>query len=377
MPTEMLLYKNNFVYLISKGGEYGVGINEYKNIHILSDLFNDTCRSMCAFSNNISPYEYFMKNKENLISTNKKELRDIIWSKHPECSNHSPTIIKYFINKYKAKNVLDMCAGWGDRLIGALACGVNLYVGVDPNPCVHPNYANMISTLIPHSPNPTGKYKLYEERFEDIDITKYNETFDLMYSSPPYFDYEKYTDKPGQSHRTFTHQTEWVNGFLKPSIIKCIQALKYNGYLVLYFSQEKGKSYIEPFLQWILYVADIYYIGCMHYTLSNNKKYTHPIFIFKKSKDIPKTILQPKIKIQNKNNIYHFYNNGFDNVKQIIKWLKQNKTNKISIKCNKYSILIAYALCLLKMSDIKLYCYLADNIYQSKIKFYHPNTHFT
>jgi len=393
IPDEMFLYKNNYVYLFgpTKSSQL-VGKNktdnqEYENVHILSDLFNDTCRSLCAFGNSLSPYEYFMKNKEKLMSDAKnkdpKVLREAMWDAVQECSNHSPTIIKYFIKRYKAKKVLDMSSGWGDRLIGALSSGVDLYMGVDPNPCLHPNYADMIRTLINYSPNPAGEYRLLENRFEDVDMKEYTEYFDLMYSSPPYFDYEKYTDKPGQSYKSFKSQDAWITGFLQPSILKCIRSLKYGGHLVLYFSQERGKTYMEQFLQWILYVNEIWYIGCMHFSLNSNTQKTHPIFIFKKSKTIPKTLLNSKLKIKstqkNDNLIYSIQNNSFNHsIKQCIKWLLSNKSDVISISFDKNTLLVAYALCLLKWNTLKLYCYATKNDHnaQMKIKFYHANTKF-
>jgi 16S rRNA G966 N2-methylase RsmD len=396
VPKQVFLYKGKYYYLQFDS-------REYFSVMILSDMFNDICRAKCAFGNNISPLEYYENNKHKLITyLNKKHLkhtefnmRDAIYNNVTECSTHHPGIIKKFIEIYDAKTVLDMSAGWGDRLLGALAAGVDLYVGVDPNPCLHPNYKNMIATLLPYSPNPNGKYIMVEEQFENYEIKKQN-YFDLIYTSPPYFDYEKYTkisDK--QSYISFPTENDWYEGFLQVAILKCIDALSYDGHLVLYLTQERGKSYMEKFLVWMHTHKHIYYMGCIQYS-DQKFRGPHPIFIYKKSKSIPNKLYNPKpiiekIIISNKkfNIVRDDYIIGGTKTRaciQILKSILKNKNIKNIIysgAINGYAqVAIAYGLYLLKRDNIKL-IFIFQNIKSKEISalkemvlWYHTNTEY-
>lgn len=404
VPQILFLYRGNYWYVMWN-------TNDYEKVQILSDLFNDTCRSKCSFADNIAPYDYYKQNEHKIKNELKKKgkaetaynIREQIYHNTIECSVHNPSIIKFFISKYKAKRILDMSAGWGDRLLGALASGVDFYLGVDPNPCLHPSYEHMVELLLPYSPNPNGKYILIEDKFESVKIIdeKYTEYFDLLYSSPPYFDYEKYTDKEGQSHLSFKKENDWYHNFLQPSIQKCIRALKWGGYMVLYLLQQRGKTYMEKFLKWMLYVPNVYYMGCIHY--SDQKFHSHPIFIYRKYNKVPKSLYNPKpvveslqIKLNDSNNkitvnVFHDdYIIGGTKTRAGVMWLKRYLAENKNIERIIYSgaangyaqVMLAYALCLLKKYNIELIL-VSQQINNDEIeaihkiiKLYHPNTTF-
>ena len=393
-PLPYFLYKGEYHYITYK-------VSDYWDVFVLSDFFNDECRMKCAFGSSISPYEYYQKNKENIINSLKSKnieitdlnIRNNMYGLTRECSNHNPAIIKYFIKKYKARKILDISSGWGDRLLGALSCDIDLYFGTDPNGCLHPNYKKMIDLLKPLSPNSNAEFNLNHNTFENVNIT-YND-FDLIFTSPPYFDYEKYTEEKGQSHLSYNTENKWLEEFLKVSILKALNKLKYNGYLVLYFSQEKGKTYMEKFLEWIITLEDIYYIGCMFYSVDNFKS-PHPIFIYKKTKKIPSLLYNPKpiikkINYENKN--YKVFNDNFITggtktraaISLFKKIFKEQKIKQMIYggASNGYAqVAIAYSLYLLKKFDIKLIFVFQDikddetEQLRELTKFYHKNTEF-
>ena len=365
----VFLYKSQFYYLTYNS-------NDYKNIQILSDLFNDDCRVLCKFGNNMAPYDYYQQNKDKLINylKNKKQeinnynLREAIYENLPmECSIHHPALIKQFIKMCKAKKILDVSAGWGDRLLGAIASNIDLYVATDPNPCVHKGYKKMVELLLPYSINPKCMIDIIESPFETANLDKYND-YDLVYTSPPYFDYEKYSNKSGQSHLSFTTEDSWYKNFLQVSINKCIDKLRNGGYLILYISQEKGKTYMEKLLTWLPEQLNIYYLGCMFY--SNEKiKGPNPIFIYKKLLDrIPRRLYNPKViieKINIDNKMYNVVRDDYiiGGTKMragllLLQNILKNKEIKNIIyggATNGYAqICIAYSLYLLKRKDIEL-----------------------
>lgn len=112
---------NNIDYLLN--GKYNYLIydpNKYQ-LYMLSDLFNDKCRALCTFGRHESPYSYYTHNREKILDYLKKKnlpstpinIREEIYLHTKECSVHNPLIIKYFIQKYGAKNILDPSSGWG------------------------------------------------------------------------------------------------------------------------------------------------------------------------------------------------------------------------------------------------------------------------
>jgi hypothetical protein len=256
-------------------------------------MFNDHCRTVCRFRDQLTPIEYFEKNKDMLRKKGLtgRVLRDYIYTHTRECSSHNPLIIKFFIEKTRAKKVLDMSCGWGDRLIGSILAGVDLYYGTDPNTCLHDGYKKIVDVLAPISPNPNIKVVIKAVPFETHHIPDEYGQFDLMYTSPPYFDYEDYTKEKTQSISNFANREDlWLKNFVYVATRKIIDRIRMNGYIVFYFSQGYKNGYMEKFLKFMRYQPDIFYCGNIFFGVTKNKHKNHPIFIYKKSGKIPKQL---------------------------------------------------------------------------------------
>jgi 16S rRNA G966 N2-methylase RsmD len=375
--------KLNNVYNLYVNGEYLYfcldDIHKY-SLYYLSDLFNDECRAICKFDNNISPLDYFSLHKYDIVNRivnkgldiNPNNIREQIFLLSKECSTHNPLLIKYFIDKYKAKRILDFSSGWGDRLIGALLADVDYYLGVDPNECLHKNYKKMIQLF---RPNKTDNYQTRISAFEQYNLDEsMNGTFDLVYTSPPYFDYENYVDKNTrnntQSMESFKSEESWLNKFLYRSLDKCISAIKFDGHIVLYISQKHDKSYVEKMFYWLKNKKNIYYIGNIFKSNMKMEK-IHPIYIFNKSKDIPVNLYNPPIRISSytiKNKLLNVIRDdlliGGTKTRASVLYLKQFLENNPKIKTLVYTgasngygqVAVARSLDLLK-SSIKFLIY--------------------
>ena len=411
--TNIKLPKACFLY---RGESYRLVFSkeDYYNVLILSDLFVDECRSKCKFSRFMSPYDFYYRNKKILVDYIKKnnlELNDInmrdaiYYNIGFECSTHNPGILKFFIEKYKARKILDMSSGWGDRLAACLASDIDIYTGIDPNKCLHSHYKEMIDLLSPYAVNPNATYDMINTSFEKYDCKEIN-YYDVVYTSPPYFNYEDYTGSDSQTYKIYNNEDLWLDNFIKVSIIKSIKALKYGGHLILYFSQEKGKSYMEKFFYWIKTIDELFFMGCIFFSNKNkiNKNkinkinvLPHPIFIFYKSKKVPSILYNPKPVIKsielnsvNINVIREDYVIGGTKTRASLQFFralfKKNKNINQLIylgAANGYAQLaIPYCLYLLKKSDVKL-VFVLQNINNYDIfnlrklsKWYHPNTTF-
>jgi hypothetical protein len=124
--------------------------------------------------------------------------------------------------------MLDMSAGWGDRLITALSLGCD-YTGYDPNINLKEGHDAMIRDF-----GDPAKYKITYEAFEKADVPE--NTFDFLLSSPPFFDVEIY---PGgdQSIKNYPTLDLWFRKFLFVALDKAWKALKINGYLAIHLSE--------------------------------------------------------------------------------------------------------------------------------------------
>ena len=60
-------------------------------------------------------------------------LREKVYEHVKECTQFKPSLAVAVLRLFHAERVLDFSAGWGDRLIGAIAAGVRTYHAWDPN----------------------------------------------------------------------------------------------------------------------------------------------------------------------------------------------------------------------------------------------------
>jgi hypothetical protein len=279
----MKFEENELKYL----GEYTLMIddrNEYDTIELISDYFNEQCRIDCKFfTARGTPHEYFINNFDDIISHLEKNnqeiniinMRDAIWQiGNKACSTFKPKLIKYFIELYGAKRILDISSGWGDRLIGAMASNIECYHGFDPNPCLHIGYKNMIKFFSDVVVNPKAEFIIKELKFENAQLE--NNYYDLVMTSPPYFIMEIYVKNTlRQSERS------WYENYLKVWINKTHNALKVGGILALNIYQLKRESYIYWLLDDMKKDNKWEYLGMISHS-KINKKNPQPTFIWKK-----------------------------------------------------------------------------------------------
>tara|TARA_A100001201_G_scaffold18343_1_gene20768 strand:+ start:447 stop:1658 length:1212 start_codon:yes stop_codon:yes gene_type:complete len=166
-------------------------------------------------------------------------------------SQFKPSIAKGFYDYFKSVNVLDFSAGWGDRLAG-FYCGetTKSYVGIDPNTLNHPNYKKQVEFYKKHQTffEEEKKVDLICEPAEDVDYSKYENYFDTIFTSPPYFNVEKYSDEDTQSYVRYKNIDSWNEDFLHKAIGKMIPTLKKDGILAINIADvysPKAKDYFD------------------------------------------------------------------------------------------------------------------------------------
>jgi tRNA1(Val) A37 N6-methylase TrmN6 len=169
--------------------------------------------------------------------------------------NFRPLIAKYIYEKYSPDNgiVLDPCAGFGGRLLGCMASstGHRTYIGVEPEKRNCEGLIKMKNDL-----NPNFNVSLFSEPFEDFDY--HDEYFDLVFTSPPYYNQELYNpNNKFQSHVKYQNYDDWKVYFLWNFISQSYRSLKTNGIFAVAINDIKGHNLLDDFLTYCSMYFDL------------------------------------------------------------------------------------------------------------------------
>jgi hypothetical protein len=187
---------------------------------------------------------------------------------------------------FRPKRILDMSAGWGDRMLSAAACGVETYLGVDPNTKLANPYVDMIGALCPER---SHDFRVITKAFEDMLPSDFeDEMFDMMFSSPPYYNAEAYSSDPAQSSARYAPEAgvagidNWLNGFMLPSIEIAWTRLHWGGMFIIVLNDNKEQHFTARALHHISTQPGAKYEGMLKYVVKGTP-IVQPIWIFRKS----------------------------------------------------------------------------------------------
>jgi SAM-dependent methyltransferase len=196
-------------------------------------------------------------------------------------SNFKPTVAKYMYDRFAPNgDVLDFSCGYGGRLFGFLASSAKTYVGCEPNTATYTylteialEYNSRKSVTINHLP------------IEDFETSQ---TFDLVFSSPPYFNTEKYCLEPTQSYLRYPTRQLWREGFLKPLVEKSLRYLRPQGTFAINIANVSSYPNLEQDTVELCEEAGFIHCRTLKMRLSKlmGAGFKHePIFCFTKKKD--------------------------------------------------------------------------------------------
>ena len=196
-------------------------------------------------------------------------------------SNFRPTAAKVIYENFGGNGTIwDMSCGWGGRLLGFLSAkNTKHYIGTEPSTKTFEGLLKIKKDF-----SYLGKQvDIYCKGSEVFKPKK--ESLDLCFTSPPYFDTEKYAHEDTQSFMKYPTQTKWVNGFLRKTIENCYSGLKENGYMLINIANTPKYKFIEEETVRISKELGFKQEQTIELTLSSvmgaGYKY-EPIFVFKK-----------------------------------------------------------------------------------------------
>ena len=254
-------------------------------------------------------------------------------------ANFPPLTARWIYEKYlgdlpsqKKYKVWDPCAGWGGRLLGSLCSNVPIhYIGTEVNGknghgydelehfykrCFYEERKQAYRYDKEHHITEEGNViglddgNTQEVWFEGSETIhehgafwdKHENTIDLVFTSPPHYDREQYSEDDEQSYLKFPRYEDWVDGYLEQTLQNAYDLLKVDRYCIINISDIKVGKDIIPLEQDTIRRAlkvGFDYIGkmgmCMNRMIglnpSNSKNYyldtetyttykTEPILVF-------------------------------------------------------------------------------------------------
>jgi len=254
--------------------------------HFHPEIWNVKCRNFKTPMEVFHDDDLFRKaiRKRIKIGTDLKPygIRKILasYSGTQRVSIFRPSVAKAIYDRYCRKRTLDFSAGWGSRLLGAIASEKE-YVGIDPaidTMAMNRALGKKMETL----EYVKCGYKLITDTAEEY-LERDIGTFDLVFTSPPYFDVEHYTDSPTQSYKKFPTYREWLSGFLFKAIQLAVDKLEPNGYFILNVAQWMHND-VRNYMDSIELAHQITWkmrLSALSFSKTNTFKY-EPVLVFRK-----------------------------------------------------------------------------------------------
>lgn len=129
-----------------------------------------------------------------------------------------------FHNSPNVGNVIDVCGGWGDRLLGYMSMlnnntkgeGVNISGNIyinDTNKDLIPSYQSMVSTYLSQNNQNRCYFSAYQAEKLSAENLGLTQRVNFSITSPPYFNRELYKGSRS-SHQCYKTYEDWKSGFL-------------------------------------------------------------------------------------------------------------------------------------------------------------------
>lgn len=276
----------------------------------LANYFHPHMVNVKCLNNYRSPYEQFSDDELFKDAINRwmelgnrpdpSGLRRILRTRDGVRSvvNFKPAIAKYFYDTYAPEDgrILDPCSGYSGRLSGCIASNKNLfYHGIDPDGRTASGSMQMADFFM-------NQYNICNEReyrfrfkfdlgcAEDVMPELDSNSYDLIFSSPPYFSVEKYSLNPNQSYLRYPQYDSWRDDFLRKILTESVRIVKPGGYII-YNVKNYKKAPIADDLCEIMESLGLGVKKRYEMRLSNSEYHrkdnlptwhTEPVFMFKK-----------------------------------------------------------------------------------------------
>lgn len=237
-------------------------------LNAISNIVPDKCKTNIDYKNRELFQIRVFKKGQRIFPVGLKAFRISVCQ---YAVNFPPLTAKYLYEKFteEFKNqdqilIWDPSAGWGGRILGAMSIENDHrkihYIGTDPNTdhntengrTKYHELADFYNkhTDSPFATNPPHTYEIFQCGSEVMrdkeEFQRYRGKLDLVFTSPPYFAKELYSDDPSQSAIKFNTFDSWVEGFLRPTLETAVEWLKEDRYLLWNIADAKFGNQVLP-----------------------------------------------------------------------------------------------------------------------------------
>jgi 16S rRNA G966 N2-methylase RsmD len=192
-------------------------------------------------------------------------------------------VAKTLYTEYGKNNmrVFDPCSGYSSRLLGFYACARGgEYVGTDPCVDTYNGLLKTIEEVGPMSNNHTAK--VFNEPAESMMKNLESDSFDMVFTSPPYFDLEKYSNEKTQSYVAYSKYEDWLENFLFEIIRESHRIMKNDGYFLLNVANCGSKDIIAHTDLFVKKMFRVENVLRMNSPSMFSSGITEPIFVLRK-----------------------------------------------------------------------------------------------
>jgi hypothetical protein len=158
-------------------------------------------------------------------------------------SNFRPTAAASIYSLFckEGDSVYDMSMGYGGRCLGAHLAKVKYY-GVDPATDSFNGVRQMINDFSINA-------NIFQQGSE-LKTPLADHTVDFSFTSPPYFDCEKYSEEDTQSYKKYPSKDLWMSGYIRDTLTETMRVTKIGGYVAINIQTVKSyKNIVEDLIE--------------------------------------------------------------------------------------------------------------------------------
>ena len=254
--------------LMKKVVEYRLGLNNSKD-------YEYTLSS----GEKVTTKETFDITPKNIVRGFTVQRRGVSWFK-PVVAYE---LYKYLLGDIDKPIVWDPSMGFGARMLGFCAAyDKGYYFGCDPAKETFKDLEVLKDALYKSSLF-SGEIAIENKGSEKMDC--FNNIGDLVFTSPPYFDTEKYFNEEGQCWKDYPNLDEWKEKYLLQTFKNANNFLNANGKMCINISKKYEACIIETAISSGFELSETLYLDLKsdHFNRKKNVvKKSEPILIFKK-----------------------------------------------------------------------------------------------
>ena len=262
----------------------------------MASLLDDVCvDEMLEFTKKYPvfyPKEYTQFNRVNVYFGNAGKVASRVANFEPETAREIFTYHFQDENGFCTRDdlvCLDTSCGFGARMSGVLLNDPSYhftYLGIDPNTKLQERLNEMGEFYKKHKLT-NGTYDLRCQGSE-VFIPEWVGKADVMFTSPPYFDLEVYSNEETQS-LSYGSYHNWVKYFVQPTVINIYKYLKPGGIAMINIkNMTKSKPAFDDFVRAFMRIKGFERMPDYKYSPKRRKSfektlnYSEPIMVFKK-----------------------------------------------------------------------------------------------